>query len=399
MITLESHPQWPLAIKIYRALKQEGHICFFAGGCVRDLVLGVPPKDLDIATDAVPEKVLSLFPKTIEVGKAFGVVRVVDGGHMVEVATFRLDGNYIDGRHPDQVTYSDPKSDAERRDFTINALFFDVAEKKIIDYVGGLADIKKRLIKTVGEARQRFDEDHLRILRALRFSAQLDFEIEPQTWSAVKSRGHLIKNVSEERIRDEILKLLGASQALKGLKLFIDSGLLNILFPVLSESLDLELSIWKKLVSYRQAFPWIFFFWPLMEKLSSWDEFLETAEKVKLTRQEKKQLRIAFYFVRVRDTWRKSRLGEKIIFYATSEGNMLLHVQASLDGAWQKELDYVDEELVKRTTGGKLPLHYLTGEDVMHLAGKSRGDKLHEAYMLQLEGKLNSREEALKWLK
>ncbi len=396
---MESHPQWPLAIKIYNKLKAEGFETYFAGGCVRDLVLGVKPKDIDIATEAAPEKILSLFPKTVEVGQAFGVVRVVDGGQMIEVATFRQDGIYKDGRRPEKVIYSDPKSDAERRDFSVNALFLDVTKKEIIDFIGGLKDIEKKVIRTVGDANKRFEEDHLRILRAVRFSAQLGFEIDSETWSAIQSHASLIGKVSEERIRDEILKLLSSHYAVKGLELFVKSNLLKVLYPDLEKSLDKGLSIWRKLEDYRTALPWIYLFWPLMEKCSNWDEFLNTAQKIKLTRDEKKSLRIAFFFIRVRSTWRDSRLGEKILFYATKEGALLLHMQSYLDETWQKELDEVDDELLQRSTMGKLPPNFLDGEDVMHLEGKNRGDKLHEAYVLQLEGKLKSREEAVKWVR
>lgn len=397
---LESHRQWPLAIKIYNKLKAEGFETYLAGGCVRDLVLGVAPKDIDIATEAVPEKIIALFPKTVELlGQAFGVVRVVEDGEVVEVATFRKDGRYIDGRHPEKVTYSDSKSDAERRDFTINALFLDISKKQIIDHVDGLQDIEQKIIRTVGDSNKRFEEDHLRLLRAVRFSAQLGFDIEPKTWAAVQSHAKLLKTVSEERIRDEILKLLTSSFVEKGLERLVCTGLLKVLYPDLEKSLDKQLTVWRKLADYRVVLPWTYFFWPLMEECPSWEQFIEIAEHCKLTREEKKTLRHAFFFIRLRSTWKKSRVGEKIIFYASKEGSLLLHMQANLDESWQKELDEIDEQLLQRSSMGKLPPNFLAGEDVMHLQGKARGDKLHEAYVMQLEGKLKSREEAVQWVR
>jgi tRNA nucleotidyltransferase/poly(A) polymerase len=397
---LESHPQWPLAIKIYEKLKAEGFETYLAGGCVRDLVLNIKPKDIDIATAAPPEKVLSFFPKTLEVGQAFGVVRVVEDSQVIEVATFRKDGAYKDGRRPEEVIYSDPKHDAERRDFTVNALFLDVAKKEIIDYIGGLTDIQRQVIKTVGAAELRFEEDHLRLLRAVRFSAQLGFQIERRTWEAMKSHAGLLAYVSEERIRDEIYKLLSSAHVLNGLVQLHESSMLKMLSPELYKSADAQFMDWMKLAGggIKPEMIWAFFFWPLIRDSDNWDSFLNLTEKFKLTRDEKKSLKFSFDFIKKGRTWTKIGLGEKLIFFASQEGPSLLQMQACLDIAWQADYQNLRSYFSKVAPDGRLPAPFLSGEDVMHLDGKARGDKLYEIYVQQLEGKIKNREEALKLL-
>ncbi|NDC24110.1 MAG: CCA tRNA nucleotidyltransferase, partial [Proteobacteria bacterium] len=170
-----------LGRKIISVLQNAGHEAYFAGGCVRDRERGVTPKDYDIATSALPEEVMHLFPKTVPVGLAFGVVLVIEEGIHFEIATFRTERNYRDGRHPSEVTFSNLENDSKRRDFTVNGLYWDIKTNQIVDNVGGRDDIQKKIIRTIGLPDQRFKEDHLRMMRAIRFSVQLGFEIEPQT--------------------------------------------------------------------------------------------------------------------------------------------------------------------------------------------------------------------------
>jgi poly(A) polymerase len=174
---------------------------------VRDFLLGREPLDYDIATDARPEQIEKLFKRTIAVGRKFGVMVVVEDKHQFQVATFRAEADYRDGRHPEQVTFGDAEADARRRDFTVNGLFYDPIAKKLHDWVGGEKDLRAKIIRTIGLPDERFAEDHLRLLRAVRFAAQLDFEIEPQTFAAVKRLAPKIKLISAERIRDELIKL------------------------------------------------------------------------------------------------------------------------------------------------------------------------------------------------
>src|SRR5947209_11249370 len=165
-------------------LRESGHVAYFAGGCVRDMVRGLIPKDYDIVTDARPEAVQTLFPRTFAVGAHFGVIIVVENGFQFEVATFRSDDAYIDGRHPSAVHFSSPQEDAQRRDFTINGMFYDPVADKVIDLVGGRADIEAKLVRAIGDPAQRFAEDRLRMLRAVRFARVLGYESEKQAWAA-----------------------------------------------------------------------------------------------------------------------------------------------------------------------------------------------------------------------
>ncbi|MEO6053540.1 MAG: CCA tRNA nucleotidyltransferase [Chthoniobacterales bacterium] len=219
------------AREIARRLQDAGHIAYFAGGCVRDHLLGKTPHDFDIATSARPQDVQNLFPRTVPVGAQFGVILVMDHGMEFQVATFRSDGAYIDGRHPTEVSFSTPESDAERRDFTINGLFFDPATNQILDFVGGQEDLKRGVLRAIGNAADRFEEDKLRILRAIRFSTTLGFEIDPDTWNAVCANAGKIQSVSAERIQDEVVKIFLSPHRVRGFDLLDQSGLLREILP------------------------------------------------------------------------------------------------------------------------------------------------------------------------
>ncbi len=212
-------------------LKEAGHTAYFAGGCVRDFLMGNAPVDIDIATTARPEEVERLFSKTIPVGRQFGVMVVMERGRQFEVATFRREGGYYDGRHPSEISFTVPEEDARRRDFTINGLFYDPFEKNIIDFVGGKEDLPRKLIRAIGDARERFEEDKLRLLRAIRFASSLGFEIEAKTWEAIREKAPKISEVSPERIREELVKILTRPHAARGFKLLSDSGLMKIILP------------------------------------------------------------------------------------------------------------------------------------------------------------------------
>jgi poly(A) polymerase len=216
---------------IVRTLREAGFEALLAGGCVRDMLMGRPPKDYDVATSARPDQLLRIFRRTLKVGVQFGVVMVGDGGPWTEVATFRSDVHYSDGRHPDRVVFSTAEQDALRRDFTVNGLFYDPADKKVIDYVGGRADMRRRVIRAIGRAQERFAEDHLRLLRAVRFSAELDFEIEPKTWRAVIEHAALLEKVSRERVLEELERMLTDPRRAVGMRLLAESGLLAYAIP------------------------------------------------------------------------------------------------------------------------------------------------------------------------
>ena len=222
------------ANKIVHRLRNAGHEAFFAGGCVRDSLMGKVPHDFDIATSARPEQVQALFPRTVPVGVQFGVVLVVENGQEYQVATFRSDGAYLDGRHPQSVTFTTAEGDARRRDFTINGLFYDPVGKRVLDFVGGQQDLKTRTLRAIGNPADRFAEDKLRLLRGIRFASTLGFEIESATWDAIRAGASAIREVSAERIRDELVKIFVCSGRVRGFDLLDASGLMAKILPEIS---------------------------------------------------------------------------------------------------------------------------------------------------------------------
>ncbi|MGI8601626.1 MAG: CCA tRNA nucleotidyltransferase [Verrucomicrobiales bacterium] len=219
------------AEKIVRRLREGGHEAVFAGGCVRDLLRGVSPHDYDIATSARPSEVERIFPHSLSVGAHFGVMIVKSGSGAFEVATFREDGLYLDGRRPEDVRFSDAQRDAQRRDFTINGLFYDPIEDRVIDYVGGQRDLEGRVLRAIGDAKARFSEDHLRLMRAVRFAAVLDFTIEGATWAALSEAAPSIRHIAEERVRQELVKTLEHPRRVSGFDLLCESGLMEHILP------------------------------------------------------------------------------------------------------------------------------------------------------------------------
>ena len=228
------------AQRILSKLRDAGHEAYIAGGAVRDLILGRSVGDLDVATSALPDAVESLFPVTIPVGKQFGVMIVVENGINYEVATFRAEGDYSDGRRPDRVEFVDARTDVQRRDFTVNGLLLDPFSEKILDYCEGRKDLEAKVIRTIGKPADRFGEDKLRLIRAVRFAGQLGFQIEPQTWEELKNQAGGIEQVSHERVRDELLKMLTAEHADRGLGLLLESGLLMVILPEVAAMVGVE---------------------------------------------------------------------------------------------------------------------------------------------------------------
>jgi poly(A) polymerase len=221
-----------LATSICNTLIREGHQAFLVGGCVRDLLLGREPEDYDVSTDATPDRVISLFPEAVAVGAQFGVISVPLDEHKVEVATFRSDIGSADGRHPERVVFSsNPEQDVQRRDFTINGLMMRHDSGEILDFIGGQTDLHAGIIRAIGEPARRFAEDKLRMLRAMRFSARFGFQIDPESFAAIHLHAHEIGQVSAERIREELTKLLTEGAARRGMELLDESGLLQNILP------------------------------------------------------------------------------------------------------------------------------------------------------------------------
>src|SRR5262245_55384917 len=221
------------ARRVAARLREQGHVAYFAGGCVRDMVRGLTPKDYDIGTDARPEAVQRLFPRTVAVGAHFGVIIVLEDGFQFEVATFRSDDAYIDGRHPTGVHFSSPEEDAKRRDFTINGMFYDPVAEEVIDLVGGQADIAARLVRAIGDPAKRVAEDRLRMLRAVRFATALDYQIDNGTWDAVVANAPSINQISAERIRDELVRSFLSPNRVRAWDLLDASGLMRAILPEL----------------------------------------------------------------------------------------------------------------------------------------------------------------------
>src|SRR5712664_445520 len=244
---VKSPPIEKVAREIAARLRKSGHTAYFAGGCVRDMVRGLIPKDYDIATDARPETVQALFPRTYAVGAHFGVIIVLEDGLQFEVATFRSDDAYIDGRHPSAVHFSSPEEDAKRRDFTINGMFYDPVAGEVIDLVGGQADIAAKLVRAIGDPAKRFAEDRLRMLRAVRFAAVLDYQIDQATWDALVTNAPSINQISAERIRDELVRTFLSPNRVRGWDLLDASGLMHAILP--------ELDVMKGVLQPEQFHP------------------------------------------------------------------------------------------------------------------------------------------------
>ncbi|WP_374028717.1 CCA tRNA nucleotidyltransferase [Bdellovibrio bacteriovorus] len=384
---LESHPHWAAVEAIYHRLQAHGYKAFLAGGCVRDALLGIQANDLDLATDATPDQIESLFEKTVNVGKVFGVMRVLVEGADIEVATFRTDMDYKDGRRPEGVEFSSPQEDAQRRDFTVNALFYDLVSKDVLDYVHGQEDLAARILRTVGEPEKRFQEDHLRLLRAARFSAQLDFDIEERSFAAVSKMASLVKRVSGERIRDEMAKLLKAKALRRGLDIMSMSGLMKELFPFRERDNS-----------------WIDH--PAVEAWQNFSLFFAKAEKseleqgLKLLRLSVKEMRAierAWTLWKSPEDFFKQSMGQRL--QRLQEDGVLYALQILLrqNTLWKLEI----EELFAEWSfwQQQLPKPFLNGEDIKgQLSGKAIGECLALAYEQQLERKLRSRDEALQWL-
>jgi len=221
------------SIDIIKKLRESGYKAYWAGGCVRDMLLGIKPKDIDIVTSAKPEDIEKILDPIIPVGKEFGVLLTIQNGHRFEIATFRSDIGVKDGRRPESVKFVDEKEDALRRDFTINGMFYDPIEDKIIDYVGGQKDMKDKIVRFIGDPEQRILEDHLRILRAVRFKNNYNLQYHPDTYKSIKKHAHLLKKISSERIRDELNKMIMGEKPSQSFEGMFELGILEHIIPEL----------------------------------------------------------------------------------------------------------------------------------------------------------------------
>lgn len=393
---LKNHSQGPWAWSVAERLKQAGFEVYLAGGCVRDLALGRVPHDLDLVTSALPEQIEKLFEKTVDVGRSFGVMRVLGEGQDLEVATYRVDGPYEDGRRPTSVVFATAPEDAQRRDFTINALFLDPWSGQVLDYVEGLRDLNSRLVRTVGEPERRFREDKLRLLRAVRFAAHLGFSLDPETWHGICEHASWAKTVSPERIREETGKMLRGNDPTEALRLLEASGLRQELFPELSaQAVALGTPLWESARSEEWRLWGLWLAQRMLNAGASSAEFLPFAKRWKFSRAEEQCLGDFLRQLEERSSWASLRLGERLQRMARPGIHWALRVLEFADpseGQWAQDLR-------ESETRGELPAPFVRGEDLRsRFQGPRLGDVLRETYMVQLEGAFNDRESALAWI-
>lgn len=426
------------AIEIVRVLQEAGHTAYWAGGCVRDLLRGVHPKDYDIATSATPDQVEALFEKTIPIGKSFGVITTEWEGHRFEIASFRSDAPDGDGRRPSSVRYTHPAEDALRRDFTINGLFFDPIYEEIHDFVGGQDDLKNKLIRFIGDPAQRIQEDHLRIMRALRFKNTLEFSYHPDTYRAIQRHAALASKVSAERLRDEFNKILFSPSVSRALEDLQDTGVLTHVFPELERCKGVaqppefhqEGDVWTHLMLALDALD------PETPLLARWavlfhdigkPETFKIAERIRFDRHSEVSAEIAERVMRrlkfsrqdiEHVTWvvrhhfmmvdlLKMPLGRKrrwfldprfptllTLFYADAAGTR--PVDLGLFEAVTAEYEEV------KAYFGSLPQPLISGQDVMDnyglKPGPQVGEILKDAMEAQLAHEFENRTQALNWL-
>lgn len=391
------------AIEIIKQLNSNGFESLLAGGCVRDMLLGRRASDYDVATAAKPEDVIRLFKRTLKIGAKFGVVIVMLKDQQVEVATFRSESGYTDGRHPGQVEFTDAAKDASRRDFTVNGMFFDPLKRKVIDYVGGQADIEKQLIRTIGSARERFGEDYLRMLRAVRFSTQLGFAIEPKAFAAIRDNAVNITSISGERIAMELEAMLVNPARSVGVSLLAESGLLDAVFPgVDDEQVQFAIGVLKQL---RKRCDFALALASLFSGCQT--EFaLEKCEVLKLSRNQNKHIQFLLAN-RGKLLNEEMSLAELKMILAKPYFWDLYELQRSIQkgkGLGRKGIAALIglKRRIKAMGDVQLqPKPLLNGHELIGLGavhGPGLGQLAEEMYIAQLEGKLRTVEQAKRWV-
>jgi len=386
------------AIQIVKRLRDAGFQALLAGGCVRDMLLRRRPNDYDVATDARPADVMKLFRRTLKVGAKFGVVIVLSDKTQVEVATFRTESDYADGRHPSKVRFANAREDAARRDFTINAMFYDPDAKKVIDYYRGQADLKNKIVRTVGDPAERFGEDYLRMLRAVRFSTQLGFSIEPKTQKAVCNQAENITKISGERIATELEGILISPNRAKGVSLLIETGLSSAIFPGFAgQSAEFAVRVMTCLPA-KIDFPLglAALFAGFETRLA-----LEKCKLLKLSRNQNKH--IAFLLDHRGKLLRDLSLAELKLLLSGPYFEDLFALQKAIQKASSQSIGPLVKlrKRINKLKGVELrPRPILNGHELMVLGavpGPALGQLAREMYIAQLEGKLQSAEQAKNW--
>lgn len=411
LIFFESHVAWPEVLKICKNLNQNGFEAFLAGGCVRDLVMARQPKDFDIATNATPDQIVELYPQALSVGREFGVIILAYEKFQIEIATFRKDGPYLDGRRPSSIRFTTAEEDSKRRDFTINAIFLDIKESLIIDYVSGLEDIKSQCIRAVGDPFLRFSEDKLRMLRALRFSSQLEFQIEEETMRAIQKEHACITQVSGERIKDELTKWLESSNLEPCLTGLWATGLLKSLHPTFQKQfseknyLVLRSHFSEDLSKLRidSKFCLLFSFIIQKNQTDEFDTLKNTLKDLKFSGEQTSVISwtLTNYFKLL--GFENLRLSDQIELCAHLHFSNLEQFTQIIHPELSKKLWPLISNLRRQfLPNGALPRAFLDGEILKSLGakpGRAMGELLKEIYRLQMEHQLTSKEQALEYAK
>ncbi|MFA9479304.1 CCA tRNA nucleotidyltransferase [Phycisphaerales bacterium AB-hyl4] len=410
------------AMLIVRELRDAGHVAYFAGGCVRDALLGHEPKDYDIATDATPEQVRALLPRSRAVGEAFGVVLVRLGGNNVEVATFRSEWGYTDKRRPDHVIFTDAEHDAKRRDFTINGLFADPFERdadtggdRIIDYVGGRADLAARVVRAIGDPSERFSEDYLRMLRAPRFAARLNFDIEPRTAAAIRPLAKHLGQISRERIGMEVQAMLAGPRPALAVRMV---HALRLDGPVLNEDhVDVPLHTLEALTRDASALPYatLLVGWLIDRQFAgelSFERVVNFAgheaparlrrwrKALCLSNQHHDQAKAMLALLPVAYRWSALDVARRKRLLAASAWPEALRLLRALPAA--REVAALEREAQPLIEEGVAPPPLVDGNDLIKLGltpGPAFGRLLEEVYDAQLDGRVRDREGALAWVR
>ncbi|MHC5160322.1 MAG: CCA tRNA nucleotidyltransferase [Planctomycetota bacterium] len=387
------------AYKVVRQLHKEGYTALFAGGCVRDRLLNRPAKDYDVVTDAVPEQVTKCFRRTLQIGAQFGVVMVLTGGQQVEVATFRTEGGYQDGRHPDYVEFGSATEDASRRDFTVNGMFYDPITKEVLDFVNGQQDLKKKVLRTIGDPDERFGEDYLRMLRAVRFAVKLQFTIDPDTWSAIQKHASKITGVSAERIAAELEQILSHPNRAEGVQLLTDSGLAVAIFDIYrGDSAIFGKRVLKQLPKAVDFPLSMAAFWAGFETKTALDQ----CKKLKLSNDHLKHIR---FLLQKRDVLLDAEMPISKLKLLMHEPYFwdLLSLQKTIQEA-KGESDQPLKQIRKRAMDidekDIRPAPLLNGHELMSLGatpGPMVGQLSQEMYIAQLEGLLKTKAQAEAW--
>ena len=387
------------AIKIVTTLVEAGYQALFAGGCVRDMLMGNEPKDYDIATDAHPDVVIKLFRRTLHIGAKFGVVMVLIDSHQFEVATFRTETGYVDGRHPDAVEFSCAKEDAARRDFTINGMFYDPIKEELYDYVGGQADLQKRVIRTIGNPGDRFGEDYLRMLRAVRFANRFGFEIDKSTIEAISLLASNIINISGERIAVELESILTHPSRARGVACLVEVNLIAAIWPGLAkEDTDLAIKVLEKLpdeTGFATALSSMF-----VNCTTS-----VTGEQIELLRLSNEQLRRAEFLLdnRGRLLGGEISLADLKLLIGSGYFQDLCTFQTAIQQAADEPVEAITKIIARASeldSADIAPKPFLNGNELMGLGckpGPSVGRLARELYTAQLNIEITTKEQAVQY--